>query len=35
LTADGPGASQFRGHLENTGVFRAIATALGLAGSGN
>lgn len=30
LTADGPGAAQFRGHMENTRVFRAIATALGL-----
>lgn len=32
LTADGPGSDQFRGHMENTRVFRAIATALGLAG---
>jgi alkaline phosphatase len=32
LTASGPGAEQFRGHMENTRVFRAIATALGLAG---
>jgi alkaline phosphatase len=31
LTAIGPGAEQFRGHMENTRVFRAIATALGLA----
>lgn len=31
LTADGPGSEQFRGHIENTRVFRAIATALGLA----
>jgi alkaline phosphatase len=31
LTANGPGAEQFRGHIENTRVFRAIATALGLA----
>jgi alkaline phosphatase len=31
LTASGPGADQFRGHMENTRVFRAIATALGLA----
>ncbi len=31
LTADGPGSDQFRGHMENTRVFRAIATALGLA----
>ena len=30
LTADGPGSEQFRGHIENTRVFRAIATALGL-----
>jgi alkaline phosphatase len=30
LTADGPGSEQFRGHMENTRVFRAIATALGL-----
>jgi alkaline phosphatase len=30
LTAMGPGAEQFHGHLENTRVFRAIATALGL-----
>jgi alkaline phosphatase len=30
LTATGPGAEQFRGHMENTRVFRAIATALGL-----
>lgn len=30
LTANGPGAEQFRGHMENTRVFRAIATALGL-----
>ena len=33
LTATGPGADLFRGHMENTQVFRAIATALGL-GSG-
>ena len=32
LTADGPGSDQFRGHMENTRVFRAIAIALGLAG---
>lgn len=32
LTAMGPGADQFRGRIDNTGVFRAIATALGLAG---
>ncbi len=31
LTASGPGAEQFRGHMENTRVFRALATALGLA----
>jgi alkaline phosphatase len=31
LTASGPGADQFRGHMENTRVFRAIASALGLA----
>jgi alkaline phosphatase len=31
LTATGPGAEQFRGHIENTRVFRAIAGALGLA----
>jgi alkaline phosphatase len=30
VTAIGPGADQFRGHMENTRVFRAIATALGL-----
>jgi alkaline phosphatase len=30
LTAMGPGAEQFHGHLENTRVFRVIATALGL-----
>ena len=30
LTASGPGAEQFRGHMENTRVFRAIATALAL-----
>ena len=30
LTAMGPGSEQFKGHLENTAVFRAIATALGL-----
>ncbi len=33
LTASGPGAEQFRGHLENTRVFRALATALGLSNS--
>ena len=31
LTANGPGAEGFRGHMENTRVFRAIADALGLA----
>ena len=30
LTATGPGAERFRGHLENTKVFRNIALALGL-----
>jgi alkaline phosphatase len=30
LTATGPGSEQFKGHMENTAVFRAIATALGL-----
>lgn len=30
LTAMGPGAEQFRGHMENTRVFRAIASALAL-----
>ncbi len=30
LTANGPGADLFRGHMENTAVFRAMATALGL-----
>ena len=30
LTAMGPGADRFRGHLENTKVFRIIAEALGL-----
>jgi alkaline phosphatase len=30
LTAMGPGSEQFHGHMENTRVFRAIATALGL-----
>ena len=28
--AMGPGAEQFHGHMENTRVFKAIATALGL-----
>ncbi len=30
LTAMGPGAEMFRGHMENTRVFRVMATALGL-----
>jgi alkaline phosphatase len=30
LTASGPGAEGFRGHMPNTRVFRAMATALGL-----
>lgn len=30
LTATGPGAEQFRGRIDNTKVFRAMATALGL-----
>jgi alkaline phosphatase len=30
LTAMGPGAEQFHGHMENTRVFKAIAIALGL-----
>jgi alkaline phosphatase len=30
----GPGAEQFRGRMDNTGVFRAMATALGLGPSG-
>jgi len=30
LTAMGPGAEMFRGHLENTRVFRVMVTALGL-----
>lgn len=33
LTAVGPGSEQFRGHMENTRVFRAIAEALGLSAS--
>ena len=32
LTAMGPGSEQFRGRIDNTFVFRAIATVLGLAG---
>ena len=31
LTAMGPGAEQFRGRIDNTRVFRAMTTALGLA----
>jgi alkaline phosphatase len=31
LTAMGPGAEQFRGRIDNTRVFRAMVTALGLA----
>jgi len=31
LTAMGPGSGQFHGRIDNTRVFRAIATALGLA----
>jgi alkaline phosphatase len=34
LTAMGPGAEQFRGRIDNTRVFRIMATALGL-GSGS
>jgi alkaline phosphatase len=30
LTATGPGAEQFRGRIDNTRVFRAIVTALGI-----
>ena len=30
LTAMGPGADMFRGHIDNTFVFRVMATALGL-----
>ena len=30
LTAMGPGAEQFRGRIDNTRVFRVMATALGL-----
>ena len=32
LTAMGPGADQFHGRIDNTRVFRAMATALGLGG---
>jgi alkaline phosphatase len=31
LTASGPGADMFHGRVDNTQVFRIIATALGLA----
>src|SRR5262249_44274660 len=31
LTAMGPGAELFRGHIDNTRVFRVMVTALGLA----
>jgi alkaline phosphatase len=34
LTATGPGSELFRGHIDNTRVFRVMATALGL-GSGS
>ncbi len=34
LTAMGPGADRFRGQIDNTFVFRVIAEALGLAGTG-
>ena len=30
----GPGAEQFRGRIDNTRVFRAMATALGLRAPG-
>jgi alkaline phosphatase len=30
LTAAGPGAEVFHGHIDNTMVFRAVALALGL-----
>jgi alkaline phosphatase len=33
LTAMGPGSEMFRGRIDNTRVFRIIATALGLGGS--
>jgi alkaline phosphatase len=32
LTAMGPGSEQFHGHIDNTRVFRIMATALGLRG---
>ncbi len=35
LTAMGPGSDVFHGHIDNTFVFRAIATALGLAEARN
>lgn len=35
LTAGGPGSQGFRGHMENTRVFRAIADALGLGAAAN
>jgi alkaline phosphatase len=34
LTAMGPGSELFHGHIDNTRVFRVVATALGL-GSGS
>ena len=34
LTAMGPGAEQFHGRIDNTRVFRAMAVALGLGGTG-
>lgn len=34
LTAMGPGSERFRGHMENTRVFRAIASALSLGSQG-
>ena len=33
LTASGPGADMFHGRIDNTRVFRIMATALGLGGS--
>ncbi|MBV8835484.1 MAG: alkaline phosphatase [Alphaproteobacteria bacterium] len=35
LTATGPGSEQFHGRIDNTRVFRAMVTALGLAPAGN
>jgi alkaline phosphatase len=32
LTAMGPGSEAFRGRIDNTRVFRAMASALGLGG---